>query len=228
MTDEIFKLYRNHFLPAYSDFVVLSQSKPQQILIEESNTLSHLAQAFNEKLEPEKRTENLNKAHNHIIRATLDLHKLIFALLKENLDKFVHDDRLRLGFNKPDSDVLKDFSAFIQKGRDARKTEVNSIGNNPLRAIVEYEEANHIGFNLYLTLDIFKSTKVTYFLKKHALKEIAIAFIIGCVSSYVAGNLPDVIGKISYVAGKISEEISTINHKPAPPKRNSSPPIRNH
>lgn len=154
----------------------------------------------------------MNKARNHIIRATLDLHKLIFAILKENLDKFVLDERLRLGFNKPESDVLREFSEFIQKGREARKIEVNSIGNNPLDAILHYEDANHLGFTLYQALDLFKSTKVNYFLKKFASKEILIAFLVGILSSYAAGE--------------ISKILSPTNQQPAPSNSVATPHVK--
>jgi hypothetical protein len=89
--------------------------------------------------------------------------------------------------------VLREFSEFIQKGREARKIEVNSIWNNPLDAIFHYEEANHLGFTLYQALDLFKSTKVNYFLKKFASKEILIAFLVGILSSYAAGEISKIL-----------------------------------
>ncbi len=181
--DEIFQLYREKFVPAYADLVVLAQTKPTQILIEEVNVLSHIAQSQNHKIPEALREENLVKAKNHLIRATIDLHKLIFAELKGTLDRFALDSKDRLAFNKSDSDVSKGYSDFMKTGKEARRFEVQHIGNNPLDSISRYEKANEIGFELYESLDKVKLKKLEHSFTVFKIKEFAFGIIIGIVAS---------------------------------------------
>ncbi len=83
--DDIFDLYRQRFIPVYADFVALTTIKPQQILIEQENILAHISQYLNIELSEELREENLQKAYNHMVRVTLDMHKLVWAELRSKL-----------------------------------------------------------------------------------------------------------------------------------------------
>ncbi len=181
--DEIFQLYREKFVPVYADLVVLAQTKPTQILIEEVNVLSHIAQSQNQQIPETLREENLVKAKNHLIRATIDLHKLIFAELKGTLDKFALDSKDRLVFNKSDCDVLKGYTDFMKTGKEARRFEVLHIGHNPLDSIILYEKANEIGFELYESLDKVKLKKLKHSFTVLKIKEIALGIIIGITAT---------------------------------------------
>lgn len=77
--EDIFVLYRERFIPIYSDFVSLTAIKPKQILIEQENILAHLSQAQNPNIDTRLQQANLEKAFNHMIRVTLDMHKLVWA-----------------------------------------------------------------------------------------------------------------------------------------------------
>ena len=84
-TNEIFEFYRTEFVPAYSDLVGYIGDKPQQILIELENTLAHISQLFNHTLDHQDENVNLEKAHDHLVRATLDCYKLLWAHIYEQL-----------------------------------------------------------------------------------------------------------------------------------------------
>jgi len=187
MIEEVFQIYRRHFIPAYGDFTVLAQAKPKQILIEESNVLSHLAQAFNPELSEAAHDDNCQKARNHLIRATLDLNKLLLVELKTALDKVVLDEKKRLGFNKADHDVIKEYSEFVAKSRAAKRHEVKHIGNDPVQSIAMYEEACHSGFALYLSLDLSKAARVNRLLRIMTAKEFLWGLLVGLVSSIIGG-----------------------------------------
>lgn len=179
---DVFILYRKRFLPIYSDFVSLTAIKPQQILIEQENILAHLSQFQNPDLNQELREENLKKAHNHMIRVILDMHKLVWAETKEKLDSFVLNDKKRLAFNLKGSEVLQLYEQFIDKARAARKFEMFNVGNNPIASIEPYEEVNEIGNKLLGRLDEIKAKTITHWSKIFTTKE----FLIGVAASLAA------------------------------------------
>lgn len=59
--EEFFEDYRKYFIEAYAEVVGLELVKPEQILVEESNILSHLAQSTNKKLSKNDREKILLK-----------------------------------------------------------------------------------------------------------------------------------------------------------------------
>ena len=181
--EEVFLIYRTHFVPAYGDVVALSAKKPSQILVEEANILSHLAQYQNPELSDEVRQDNLTKAYNHILRATLDLHKLIWVFLKDKLETFIiKDSNKRLCFNIPEADVLNQYKQFVLQAQKARRYEIEHIGNDPLNAIAKYDDLNKTGFELYRQIDLEKVSKVQSFLQVVRTKE----FLFGIITSLVA------------------------------------------
>jgi hypothetical protein len=154
---EFFEFYRNRFLKPYSDFIALAQYKPEQVLIEESNILSHLAQFFNYDLSEEIRNENLIKAKNHLIRITLDLNKLVWHHLYKNLySLIIKDEQKRLCFNSPVEEVLKKYGKFLKEGMEARNHEMANVGNHPDDSIKHYEQVNEQGFKILDDLDQVK------------------------------------------------------------------------
>lgn len=151
-----FDLSRNKFIPIYGDFVALSLTKPQQILIEESNALSHLSQVYNSNLEEGNRLDNLKKAEDHLVRAILDTQKLIWIHLAKHLDLLIFDEKKRLCFNLPENEIINQHKQFLLKGRQARNRELEHLGNDPLEAIDGYEEVIKIGYNLFKQVDQVK------------------------------------------------------------------------
>jgi len=87
----VFKFYKDEFIPAYSDLVGYMGDKPQQVLIELENVLSHISQYFNPEINPEKVEINLHKAYDHLHRVTLDCYKLLWVIIHEQL-KIIDDD----------------------------------------------------------------------------------------------------------------------------------------
>ena len=180
--EDIFVLYRERFIPIYSDFVSLTAIKPKQILIEQENILAHLSQAQNPNIDTRLQQANLEKAFNHMIRVTLDMHKLVWAETKKKLDSFVLNDKKRLAFNIKESEVLKLYEQFIFKARSARKFEMSHVGNNPLASVSRYEEVNAIGNELLSKLDEIKAQTITHWAKIFKTKE----FLLGVLASFVA------------------------------------------
>lgn len=180
--DEILDLYRNSFVPIYADFVALTTTKPEQVLIEESNILSHLVQHLNSDISEDLQKENLLKAKNHLIRAALDLHKLVWAEIKERLEPFVFHEKRRLAFSVSESEVYQGYSQFIDLALAARRFEVSHIGNSPVETILKYEAVNSIGYELLKKIDQFKVERVKKWSYVITTKE----FIIGVISSLTA------------------------------------------
>ena len=183
--DEFYEIYRTNFITVYADFVALTQTKPEQILIEESNMLSHVAQSHNPSLNKDIQDDNIKKAKNHLVRATLDLHKLVWAELRQRLDAFILDENRRLCFNASEKEVLADYDKFVEKGREARRYEMESIGVDPLNSISHYEEVNKIGYDLLGKIDKGKETRIRSILHAYKTKE----FWFGVLASLVAAGI---------------------------------------
>jgi hypothetical protein len=183
--DDIFDLYRKKFIPIYADFVALTTIKPQQILIEQENILAHLSQHRNKDLGDEMREENLQKAYNHMVRVTLDMHKLVWAELRAKLEPFALDGKKRLAFNTPEHNVLNMFSDFMNHARDARHFEMKHVGNNPIGAIEKYGAANAAGNNLLAQLDDVKAATVSKWTRVFTSRD----FVIGVAASLTASGL---------------------------------------
>lgn len=183
MTPEIiFAFYKEHFIPVYSDFVALALIKPEQVLIEESNILSHIAQYFNANLSQDLQHDNIEKAKNHLTRVTIDLNKLVWAEIRGKIAPFAKRAKGRLCFNLAENEVIGLYTDFLKKGREARRFEMSHIGNDHLNTIKYYEEVNTIGFMLLNSLDYFKISKVQRWIKLSGLKP----FLLGVLASGIA------------------------------------------
>ena len=185
---QFYKIYRRKFLIAYANFVALSNRKSEQILVEESNILSHLAQYQNPALSPVKQQDNLNKAGSHLIRATLDLQKMIWFYLAEFFKIYLEkSSRFLLCFNMRESEVLAQYARFMDLAKSARTAEMTDIGVNPLRSIARYEIANDLGFKLFNSFDKNKKAKVDGLFAAFKTKEVGISFVTG-VATGLIGN----------------------------------------
>ncbi|MBF0465714.1 MAG: hypothetical protein HQK88_12135 [Nitrospirae bacterium] len=181
--EKVFILYREQFLPIYADLIALQGVKPMQILIEESNFLSHLCQFYNDTLDEDTRNDNLIKSENHLIRAVIDLNKLVWASLRSKLDQLIiAQPTKRLSFNLPEEDVLNGFKQFFDRGREARKFEMQNIGNNPISCVEYYQRATRIGVELFEKVDVLKVAKINSWTAIVKTKE----FLFGVAASIVA------------------------------------------
>ena len=150
---DFYQLYRGRYVPVFADYVALGRVKPEQALVEESNILAHLCQQNNPALSIPVQQENLKKAYNHLVRVTLDLHKLVWVEIDRTIGPFVKDSGACLCFNKPRHDVLKLYANFVDLAMVARRHELEHIGNDPLSTIKLYENVNAIGVELHFALD---------------------------------------------------------------------------
>jgi len=139
--DDVFKFYREYFVPAYSDLVALLNAKPEQIVTEIENTLSHVAQCFNPELPDSKKEENVIKAYNHLVRASLDCYKLLCVALMKKIEK-IYGDSPNV---KP---YYKEFLKFCNEFRKAREIEQKNVGNDPLTSLENYKNVAELGMNL--------------------------------------------------------------------------------
>lgn len=187
--NKLFELYRKSFVPIYSDYVSLTATKPEQVLIEEENILSHISQSCNPSLPRELQKANLEKAQNHLVRVILDVHKLVWVETKKKLDHFVLSRHHRPAFNIKESEVLKRYQQFHKKGRAARIHEMQNIGNNPLSSIKFYEEVNAIGNELLGELDEIKANTINNWLAIIKTKKFLLGMLTGVLASFIASFL---------------------------------------
>jgi hypothetical protein len=77
--NEYSDFYHNFFKPAYADLVAIIADKPQQIIFEIENSFSHIMvyHSTDSDVAQNVKDENLVKAHNHLVRATMDCYKLL-------------------------------------------------------------------------------------------------------------------------------------------------------
>lgn len=176
--EEFFEDYRKYFIEAYAEVVGLELVKPEQILVEESNILSHLAQSTNKKLSKDDREKNLIKAEDHLVRVALDLQKLLWASLRNQLDNLIVGSPLKLlSFNLPTEQVTNKYKDFIKGGVSTRKHEMENIGNDPLATVEKYKQVNNIAFELLDEVDITKITIIKQFELKQNIAPIRASLI---------------------------------------------------
>lgn len=149
--EEFFELYRNEYLPAYSDIVGFTATKPKQILVEIENVFSHFSQYYNPSLDIDIRQKNLEQAHTHLTRITMDCYKLLWVLMNTEINTIYLDSGKQ--------DNAKNFSIRYQEFREsAKKARENEMGGNNLIAIKTYRETVSIGKDLLRGNDGCKST----------------------------------------------------------------------
>lgn len=186
--------YRRLFIPPYAEYVALTAEIPMQILIENGNIMSHLFQAYNPELTPRVRDENFAKAESHLIRASMDLHKLIWVEILGRLNAVMKDPIRRLCFALPDEEVIIRFKSFKGKGGDARRHELENVGSELQTTLEKYNEANEIGKSLYDTLDVNKLDTISFWTRIYGFKHIVISSII----SFILGIGASFLGTILY------------------------------
>lgn len=188
--DKLFEFYRNEFIPSYSDLVGYIGDKPQQILIELENVVSHISQIFNPKVKPQERDENLKKAYGHLLRATLDCYKLLWVNIHDQLKMIEEDKSIRkLGLNISESDFLIKLQELRKLAQEARRKEMVSVGLNPLASIDLYKGVVREGYKLIDNMDENKIKEIKSLKRFISTKEftsgIAIGIFTGLISGYI-------------------------------------------
>jgi hypothetical protein len=73
---EVYELLLGKFKDIFADLVILTGKKPAEILFELESVLSHIAVS---KLYPEEEQKNINRAMQHLQRASLDAAKMLWV-----------------------------------------------------------------------------------------------------------------------------------------------------
>jgi len=128
---ELGNIYREDFLPAYSDAIMHTGGKPENVIFEQENILSHIMQMFNLSLDRSTIDINMSSAKAHLIRATLDCQKiLLIAIL---------DDLAKIRMNPPDGDFIAEYYNIMSAFRRARSKEQGGYQKSDILA--EYKSA---------------------------------------------------------------------------------------
>jgi hypothetical protein len=183
---DLLKLFKNVFKPAYADLVAYIGDKPINILVEMENTLSHIFTSFDESKSPNVRQENIEKAYNHLVRATLDCYKLLWVHINKEIDEIFRSDTKRFALTISESDFLKLRNLFKEKAREARRKELNNIGCNPLAPVKDYMEAIRIGKQITNSVDDEREGRARKFTLRAKLEELVASFVIGVVTGIIA------------------------------------------
>jgi len=192
--DKFLEFYKNKFIPVYADLVAFIADKPIQIIIEVENSFAHLT-IFLDKTNPKDiQIENLNKAYNHLLRASLDCYKLLWIEMSKDIDIILKDENKRkFTTNMPEIEILQLYTQFKEKAKIARKKELQTIGLNNQEVLNEYKETIEIGWKILHSIDKEKLESYSTFNIKNILKTQWIGFIIGIISSITASILWNLI-----------------------------------
>ena len=183
---EFLNFYNEEFKPVYADLVAYLADKPINIIIEQENAFSHLTVYLDENQNEEIRQNNLEKANNHIVRATLDAYKLLWAELMKEINSIWENEDKRLSISISLAEFAKKREEFIEKSKKARKIEITSIGISPIEALNYYKEAIDIGWELVKSIDPHREIAVEKYKFKFFKKERVYSFLIGIVSGIIA------------------------------------------
>lgn len=186
--DELFEFYKKEFIPAYSDLVGYIGDKPQQVLIELENVLSHLSQLFNPDVTPEKKSVNLQKANDHLFRVTLDCYKLLWINIHDQLKRIEGDDSVRkLGLNISEAEFTMKLQKIKKLAQEARSIEMESVGLSPMASIDKYKEVVKSGYELIDKKDNLKISEIKSLKRFISTKEFLIGILIGVFGGLISG-----------------------------------------
>ncbi len=188
--DELFGFYKGEFVPAYSDLVGYIGDKPQQVLIELENVLSHLSQLFNPEVTPQKKSENLQKAYDHLFRVTLDCYKLLWIKMHDQLKRIEDDDSVRkLGLNISEAEFTMKFQKVKKLAQEARGIEMESVGLSPTASIDKYKEVVKNSYELLDKRDDIKISEIKSLKRFISTKEFLVGIVIGVLGGLISGYL---------------------------------------
>ncbi len=186
--DELFEFYKEEFVPAYSDLVGYIGDKPQQVLIELENVLSHLSQVFNPEVTPQKKSENLQKANDHLFRVTLDCYKLLWINMHDQLKRIEDDDSVRkLGLNISEAEFTMKLQKIKKLAQEARSIEMESVGLSPMASIDKYKEVVKNSYELIDKRDNIKISEIKSLKRFISTKEFLVGIVIGVFGGLISG-----------------------------------------
>ncbi len=188
--DGVFEFYRTEFVPAYSDLVGYIGDKPQQILVELENTLAHVSQHFNQGLDSQERDNNLEKAYDHLVRATLDCYKLLWVNIYEQLKLIDEDESTRkLGLNISEAEFHIKFQKLRRLAQEAREIEMAAVGLEPIASLNKYKEVVRDGYELIDMIDETKIREIRSLKRFISTKEFIVGIVVGILAGLISGYL---------------------------------------
>ncbi|KAF1078014.1 hypothetical protein [Methanogenium sp. MK-MG] len=187
--DEYNDLINNYFLVSYADCLAYLGQKPIEVLIEMESAFMHFSVYSNED-DPEIKEENLQKAYNHIVRATLDCQKLIWLKMHELIEGLYKDTNMRkYCVNESEHTLVNKCNTFFDLAKKARTDEINNVGKSPLISIESYHELLEMGDDILSSIDLDKKESFIKYSKLLYLREnffqLLISFIGGIAATAV-------------------------------------------
>ncbi|EHQ34405.1 hypothetical protein [Methanoplanus limicola] len=180
-------LINNYFLIVYADCLAYLGQKPVEVLIEMESAFMHFSIYSNEKNE-EIRAENLQKAYNHIVRATLDCQKLIWLQMHELIEGIYKDPNLRkFCTNSTEQSFLAECNEFFELAKIARRDEINNIGKKPLKSIESYYHLLEKGHSILNSVDCDKKEQFNRYSKFLGIKKNIVELIISFAGGLISG-----------------------------------------
>jgi len=184
--DTLFNFYKSDFIPAYSDLVGYIGDKPQQVLIELENILSHLSQYFDSGITLQDRQINIQKAYDHLHRVTLDCYKLLWISIYNRLEEIEKDKSTRrLGLNMSEAEFLSRMQRIRKLAQGARRKELESVGLNPMASLDLYKEVVKEEYEILSSIDQNKMQEIRSLKRFITTKEFIVGIITGLVSGYI-------------------------------------------
>lgn len=188
--EQLFEFYKKEFIPAYSDLVGYIGDKPQQVLIELENVLSHLSQLFNLEVSPKEKSVNLQKANDHLFRVTLDCYKLLWISLLDQLKMIEGDDSVRkFGLNISEAEFTMKSQKIKKLAQEARNIEMKAVGISPMSSIDKYKEVVKNSYELIDKRDDIKISEIKSLKRFISTKEFLIGIVIGVFGGLISGYL---------------------------------------
>jgi len=181
--------YHTTFKPAYADLVAIIADKPQQIIFEIENSYSHLMVYLSNEsnISREIKESNLNKAFNHLVRATMDCYKILWTEISDFLDNILEEKVTRaFAFNENEAQILNTWNEFKKKAQKARQEEMKSIGVDYEKTILLYKEAVDEGRILLDKFDYEKFRQVKSFKVFNLVKTQWVGFVLGILASIIS------------------------------------------
>lgn len=187
---ELAEYYRNEFLPVYADYVILLKYKPEEVLSEIENILSHVIKVLLTEVDAPKKNENIEKARAHIDRAILDCLKGEWIEQSEFLSSINGDEHLRRHCtNLPEHEFVGKYVEYNELLKEARRIELNSVGVNHQDTIKAYKRAIELSKELINQVDPSKISSFERLRRIISIKLNLYSFLIGVFASLMASYL---------------------------------------
>ncbi len=188
--NDLITFYNTTFLPVYADTVAFLADKPAQIIIELENAFAHQMKYLDTNNSKEIQEDNLNKAYNHLVRATIDCYKLLWVEMSEEIEIFMGDDKTRkFAVNMQENEAVTLWVDFRKKAQEARRQELDGIGKTPLDTISLYSETVAIGWTILKECDREKMKSLQKFNLKNFFLQQWIGLLVGIIGGLLTAGI---------------------------------------